>query len=311
METPELFIYILKLENQCYFIYCSQNRSHVDIYQECILSFDFVNQNRPLAIIDVRPMENVHDIDHYTKRYMVVYNINNVRGCGNYEHLVLRPNSSILLDHVSLDINNVLDYSVFIQELREQYTTTTHIDVVRDTLQKSERWLSRYYEAKENYTHRAYLKTNKGELKVDDHLFFTIHLLVDIIRKNDTIVSDENRELYQDIIEILKQIARHYHEVEEMEGDLNHYLNCPETIFDVILYSTATSLDKYILEETKIVANEIFTAFENMINRLINYIDALEFDLAAYPGFYERRMRTTIRYLQELEEISIMSDVIV
>jgi len=242
---------------------------------------------------------------------MVVYGIDKVRGCGNYEKPVLSVNSSILLDHACLDINHVLDYSVFIQDLREQYTTNTHIDVIRDALQKSEQRLFRYREAREHHKYHAVLETNKGELKVDDHLFFTVHLLVDIARKNETTVSCENRELYEDIIDILKQITRHYSEIEEREEELNVFLKRPETIFDVILYSNATSLDIRILEETKIVANEIFTAFENMITRLINYIDALTFDLSAYPSFYERRMKATIRHVEELEEAWIMRNIVV
>jgi len=271
-----------------------------------MLSFDFVYQNKPLAVIDMRPMENVHDIDHYTKRYMVVYGKDKVRGCGNYETPILSSSSSILLDHAPLDVNKIIEYSIFIQEMREKYATDTHIDVVCHALHKSKTCLSRYHEAKENHARHEYLETSKGRLKVDDHLFFTIHLLVDIVRKNDTIVSSENQELYEDIIEILKQITQHYGMIEELETEPNNFLKHPETIFDVILYSTITSLDRRILEETKIVANEVFTAFENMIYRLTNYIDALTFDLAAYPSFYERRMKATICHLQNLEDEWIM-----
>jgi hypothetical protein len=76
-------IYILKLQNEKYFIGKIKNNKIFKFKNFKYYLYDFTIQNQPLALYKFIENQDVFDLDKYVKKYMYKYGIDNVRG-GSY-----------------------------------------------------------------------------------------------------------------------------------------------------------------------------------------------------------------------------------
>lgn len=86
------YIYVLLLENEKYYVGRSKDverrfREHKRSENE------WLKVNKPIRIVEVKPLEGLFDEDNKTKSYMHTHGINNVRG-GSYTSYNL-PSSTI------------------------------------------------------------------------------------------------------------------------------------------------------------------------------------------------------------------------
>jgi hypothetical protein len=83
-----LQIYVLQLENDKWFLHISNVSDSTQIIFECQTLYDFVKKNAPIKIYETLKIFDHFDINTWTKRYMVYFGIDNVRG-GIYSDEIL------------------------------------------------------------------------------------------------------------------------------------------------------------------------------------------------------------------------------
>jgi hypothetical protein len=84
-------LYVVELENNKIFLHFSPPIYEDYLFQECIVFYDFVKNNRPIKVLKVIDLNDVLEIDYYVKYYMRHHGIDNVRG-GSYTHEILNKN---------------------------------------------------------------------------------------------------------------------------------------------------------------------------------------------------------------------------
>jgi len=90
-------LYVIRLQNDKYFIHVSLYELSDDIFLECRVLYDFVKRNLPLQIIHKYEMVVLSNIDKIVKNYMLLYGIHNVRG-GSYVDTDLPDNFQFLIE---------------------------------------------------------------------------------------------------------------------------------------------------------------------------------------------------------------------
>lgn len=90
------YIYVIALENGKYYVGRSKDperrfREHKSSDNQ------WLRENKPLRIIEVKQLSGLFDEDNKTKAYMYTHGIDNVRG-GTYTTLVLKPEVRALLE---------------------------------------------------------------------------------------------------------------------------------------------------------------------------------------------------------------------
>ena len=90
-------LYVIRLQNDKYFIHVSLYELSDDIFLECRILYDFVKRNLPLQIMNKYEMVILSNIDKIVKNYMLLYGIHNVRG-GSYVDIDLPDNFQFLIE---------------------------------------------------------------------------------------------------------------------------------------------------------------------------------------------------------------------
>jgi hypothetical protein len=299
MSKPELFIYLLKLLNDKYFVYASEDKRDKQIIQECILSFQYVKTNEPLGIIDVQPMDDAKDVDYMVKRYMLVYGTDNVRG-GTYEYSVL-PDNFQLLDHVANSSEeDILSYSQYATELTRKFTKDTSMYELTENVRRTIRETEAFIKTKRDYKQFVCFQTEYGEQKFDRNVIFILRLLSDIINYKDIDKSNEVLFVYSQIMRMMRTITKAYFELTEEEHKPMFMLKNPEFIFDAVMFQSDTKIEQRIIYETKRLADQLLYTFEGMAYKIINFLDEAEFDFNSYPKNYDRRLLAKLELLNKL-----------
>jgi hypothetical protein len=86
-------IFLLQLENEKVFLFVRESDPTVTAIQiglEATVAFEFVQQNKPISVLDQFPETSPLDLDHSVKKEMLKYGIDFVRG-GSYSAPELTP----------------------------------------------------------------------------------------------------------------------------------------------------------------------------------------------------------------------------
>ena len=91
-------IYCLELENNRFFLFLRPTPSSnpIELFLEAVLTYEYIQQNKPLDIKGIWPETHPLDLDHHVKKYMLDYGIDRVRG-GSYSAPLLTPEQRAFL----------------------------------------------------------------------------------------------------------------------------------------------------------------------------------------------------------------------
>lgn len=101
-----LYIYILKLENNKYYIGKTQNpqfriNDHFEGYGSV-----WTQKYKPIKIVEFIKNCDIYDEDKYTLKYMKIYGIHNVRG-GSFCSIKLTPTTITTIEHMIKGANDI------------------------------------------------------------------------------------------------------------------------------------------------------------------------------------------------------------
>jgi hypothetical protein len=91
-------IYCLELENDKFFLFSRPipSSNPIELFLEAVLTYKYVQQNKPLDVKDIWPETHPLDLDHHVKKNMLLYGIDRVRG-GSYSEPILTDEQLALL----------------------------------------------------------------------------------------------------------------------------------------------------------------------------------------------------------------------
>jgi hypothetical protein len=92
-------IYCLELENARFFLFIrpSPSSNPIELFLEAVLTYEYLQQNKPLSINGCWPETDPLHLDHLVKKYMLQYGISQVRG-GSYSDPLLTPEQQAFLN---------------------------------------------------------------------------------------------------------------------------------------------------------------------------------------------------------------------
>lgn len=91
-------IYCLELENARFFLLVRRSPASnpIELFLEAVLTYEYVQQNKPLTIKGYWPETDPLHLDHLVKKYMLQYGVSQVRG-GSYSDPLLTPEQQAFL----------------------------------------------------------------------------------------------------------------------------------------------------------------------------------------------------------------------
>jgi hypothetical protein len=92
-----IYIYVLLLEDNYYFIHHAYNRSDEQVMQEFEIHYDFLKLHRPIRVLDVMLEKDELHLDSVVKEYMYDHGYAYVRG-GSYTNPELTPAEELVID---------------------------------------------------------------------------------------------------------------------------------------------------------------------------------------------------------------------
>ena len=106
-------VYILKLENDKYFVGYTKDISKI---KESIKDFEWIQRHPLIKILKIIYNCDKYDVDKYTKKFMELYGIDNVRG-GTYYHADL---SQETLNSLKQELE-ILNKQIYIKSQEEDF----------------------------------------------------------------------------------------------------------------------------------------------------------------------------------------------
>jgi hypothetical protein len=265
-----LQIYVVQLENDKWFLHISNDTNYDNIMFECQTLYDFVKKNAPIKIYETLKLFDQFDINAWTKRYMVYFGIDNVRG-GIYS-------DEILPDYLIKTIENEIAFSI---ENHKQKLSM--FDNIRCKENVS---ILDYQEKMNKYTELL----NIGYGKITRDLFEDLEWIKTIVEKSTDLIQDykpgmsknstEDINKYNSFIKKIELLNNYYYQLDEekIRVSPNVLLKKPQFVFDKFFYHSDIIRD---LDTEINNALEILKKYEFMGYTLINVIDETEYDLLA------------------------------
>jgi len=261
-----LYIFVLELENDKWFLHVSHKDNYNHIELECQTLYSFVRKNPPLKKHEVLQTFNKFEINTLTKKYMEYYGIDNVRG-GIYSDEIF---PDYLIKSLELELSTTFD----------NYTKKTGIFYnIRNkpnlTLEDFDNKMIAYNEI-----------IDKGYQEISREFFIDLEWLENKIlcfeqsETTDlrrTIFNKEDDARYKNLLEKMEVVRTKYFQLEDdkIKVEVTPLLSYPKFIFDFFMYHR--SLDKD-WEKERDTAVDILKKYEFMGYTLLNIIECMEFD---------------------------------
>lgn len=303
--TSVVQLYVVKLENNKYFIYCRDKEDYYEqISVETQLLYDFVRKHKPVEIIEVVKIEDELDIDKHVKKYMLYFGIDNVRG-GTYvdeilpDYLVktLRSEFTIFNDANAQTNKNA------VSEIIEKYGNMTldERNLEKNSLTKeydlyveTKRLYNEYKISKSNTTTNA---TTIGPPTLD--ILDWLLRFIDYRWYDTSKIMVETKEIYEDALTKLRFISQTYFKItEHVDYEMTIFLHKPEFVLDSFFYHR-DDMSNY--QEQYITAFQLLKTFRSMCFRITNKLDEYEFDMSSYPTNFENYAEMVLNYMDILE----------
>jgi len=301
-------IYVLKLEEEKYFIYFSDAKNYNQILTECEIYYDYAKTYKPLSIIEIVPLTNYLDIDKTVKFYMYLYGYNNVRGGSYIEDILPDYLEKTLNDELKIVEKEGPEWSRLFAEILELYEGRTFqtMEEIDQEISKISREFQKYKEEKERLENTKFFlekgaKQNMKHFSPEDmEWLYDICLLRPssktefTCREIQETLNSLHVKKYTTIIVFLKQLNTLFEKndlFQKHDIEQTVYMKYPQFLFDPFIYDTQIKNTAALVETCK--------TFQHMGNIVYNRIVGLEFDVLSYGYGYEWK---TPRILYVLEK---------
>ena len=303
-RKPMLLAHVVLLTDDKLFFHTSQSSIHADdkILLECEIMYDYVRKYKPIRILETVVLRHDSELDHFVKKYMKQYGIENVRG-GTYSNMDLTDTEKqfIMREHATtiesmsnrwLSMTNLFtEYNDIptwpLERLNEEMVKTMN----RQSLYDNETAMLRNYSIGHNNieTTAIFLADIKWlfntAAKNLQHPRNSIHSGKDVTQKYRKIL-DKMKALYK--------IFSTYGDVEITYKPLIH-LYAPETILDVFFLHYHKIVDLNIHMDQFI---KFLEYYEYIFYFIKCRIDEYTFDVNTYPPDFKVTNQYRIQYLQ-------------
>ena len=313
-------IYVLKLEQNRYFIHFSEVKSNFKIMRECEIYYDYLKQYKPLNIIETLPFENFLDVDKLVKHYMYIYGYAYVRG-GSYTQEELPPYLEKTLNH---EFNNEekdeLYYeSIFNNILKKYEYNQLTLDEIQNQINNIQSEFKKYNYEKNKLEKTKNFVVDGEKYNLNNFFIEDIDWLCEICIRNTYIDMEINPNKIQCVIQTnyVKKYKKMLHYLKQIyflftEYDLfskypiiknTIYLKHPEFLFDGFIY------EHHPTNKNIELLLEICKTFLFMGNVIHNILMEQEFDVYSYGVAYEWKV-PKILYILETKREKLLHSVI-
>ena len=306
-------IYVLKLEQNRYFIHFSEVKSNFKILRECEIYYNYLKQYKPLNIIETLPFDNFLDVDKLVKHYMYIYGYAYVRG-GSYTEEELPLYLEKTLNH---EFNNEekdeLYYQSFFNEILQKYEyNQLTVDEIQSEINNIQSQFKKYNYEKNNLEKTKNFVVDGEKYNIKNFFIEDMDWLCEICIRNTDIDMEINPNKIQCVIQsnYVRKYRKMLHYLKQyyslfIEYDLfskypniqnNIYLKHPEFLFESFTFSPIICL-----------LFEICKTFLFMGNVIHNILMEQEFDVDSYGVAYEWKV-PKILYILETKREKLLYD---
>lgn len=269
MEIPtnNFRIFILKLENDKWFLHTSNEENFKNIKYECLVLYEFVKKNNPISVYETVHLFDKRDINTLTKKYMEYYGIDNVRG-GIYKDEILPDflQKSLEFEFSSYNNNNQDNIDIF-------YNIRNKPNLEGDD----------YLNENNKYINLI----NLGYPRVTRDFIVDLEWLKDIVLDSSddkrkylpgrSAFNDEVIQRYRKLLDSMNFVRNTYFKLDEdiRKIESYNYLKYPRFVFDFFVFHRNFNHNWEKLKEDAI---QILKDYEFISYTLINMIDCALFD---------------------------------
>ena len=307
----ELYIYVLELVNEKYFIHHANQKNDEIILFEFEIYFDYLKIYKPLRISEIIKEEDELHLDNVVKNYMYKHGYENVRG-GSYsevelskatQHFIEReltesireyPNKHtysyeyLVNNYIMRDWNRLEEIDIEHNKIKSEFQQYQQNKILLESVKKCGKQIINEYfsqQIKELYSYcknRCYLSC--GETYEREHAFYL---------------------KYKGILPCIQHVLNIYMEKCEFpcQKFVNYMHKYPHFYLDPLFYSYSFS---YI--PTNIIENidEIFEAINYFTNWVICYIQELSFINNSYGYDIEWLYPRILYILEKIKNVELM-----
>ena len=322
-------LYVILLENDKYYVYCTDSTVHNRIMIESIFISKFVQKYNPKEIIETFWNIDEFDIDKTVKKYMAKYGIDNVRG-GSYQSITLSNCQS--RGELNFISSSYRDNNLHTEEKKRYFIyseifniATIHnssifalkpdIKELNEYKKKYNDQLNKYHVIKDKIQDMSFFRCKNSSYMIEKEFIGRINFFKSYILSRKFETEDKPDpdmiEMYRQILPYFKHFASIIQKddtdkfTDFLDENINMvFLSHPEFIFDRIIY-----LSKYNLEYNRKILNndyindavELCKAYEGICYWILNRIDEYNFDLTYIPKNIEWKTEM-INYFVELQQ---------
>lgn len=299
-------IYVLKLQQNKYFIHFGEVKTDKQIITETEIYYDYLKKYKPLSIIEILLLTNFLDIDKTVKNYMSIYGYNNVRGGSYIDEYLPEYLEKTLKHEFRLIEREDLEYVNEFKDILDRYENKKYesieeIDREIDILQQEN---IKYIFEKNKFEKYTFFLFKNERKTMKDFIPEHMNWLYDCCLMNFNNYSTIADRLHIDYIQKYRHLLVYMIELNKkfeennlfskfgIEKDL--YLKHPQFLFDGFIYNSPTKDIKSLLKITK--------TYEFMGNVLHNIIMEQEFDISSYGIGYEWKYNRILYILEKKRE---------
>ena len=314
----DLYIYVILLEGNNYFIHHATNQSPDKIMLEFEICYDFLKIYKPICIIEIIKETDELQLDYVVKQYMYRYGYGYVRG-GSYTNIELSPTESLFVERELTE--SVREYP---NKYEHSYEYIFNNYITREW--KSVEEINNEY----NSLKQKFQKYQQEKLKLDaletidygrkiimnNYVLCEIELLYDyckyrsISMTNDYLWNNYDMRLkYREILPKIKHIMKTYVEKCEFPTTNLKYVKYmhiyPQFVLDPFFYTYEFSPQ---CDYSKL--DEIFHAILFFTQWVLNRIEEERFNVNSYDyniQWLHPRILYLLENIKKEENINILS----
>ena len=278
-----MYIYIILLEDNCYFIHHAYKKTEEQIMQEFEIQYDFVKIHRPICVLDIIAEKDELQLDAVVKEFMYEHGYAYVRG-GSYTNPKLTPiEESFIEKELNTNLREYPPYNAFTYEyLLAKYVNSEWQEELKTEYDELKTEFLKYQQEKIQLD-EIEIYDRSGEKRLDLHVIYEIEELRDFCKiRGDNIekVTKEWKDKYQKLLPKIQHVLRKYMELCDSPSPKYSNLHVPPQFFmDSFFYTYSFS------PSPKRTCEEIDAFFESILyftNWIICRIQEYTFHVQSY-----------------------------